>query len=648
MRAVIFISSVQKEFAKERKALAEYLREDELLKLFFKPYLFEEDAANGSAPGSVYLNEVKKSDIYLGILGKDYGYEDAEGISPTEREFDKARTESLPCWMFIQGNNDNERHPKEAKFVRKVGDLVSRKRFQTLEELKKEVYKSCIQYLKETGKIDTAEFDNSLHPYASLLDIDTEQLQDFVRQARYKRNFPLQESDTTEKILTHLNMYRQGKLTNSAILAFAKNPQAFFPSSSLKCAHFHGYHVEKPIPDYKEYSGTVFEMADGALDFVLSKISLSTGDRSQSILVPTKYEIPRAVLAEAIVNALAHRDYYSKGSIQLAIFKDRILIENPGKLPSELDLQKLKEPHSSFPHNPLLANAMFLTGAIERFGTGIPEIYKLTAEGGLKEPNFSDDHVFSITLWRPSAQTVQDISYTTVHDTDHDTVHETVQDTRHENFYIDIEELPLRLLWIFEGDMTRQEMMDSLELKSRNNFKINYLDVALDNKWIEMTMPDTPTSRFQQYRLTPLGKEQIAKLKNDLYYFNDHKTVHDTDHDAVQERGYEEHHKNDHDIARNTLNEEPSDGLYAGKFVRNNYLPLKLLNIMTKTMSRNEMMKILNLKHSQSFRASYLEPALIRGWVEMTIPETPKSKKQKYRLTQKGQLILDELAIKHN
>lgn len=506
-KEIIFISSVQKEFAAERKALAAYIREDELLKLFFEPYLFEEVAATGENPGAVYLKEVKSCDIYVGLLGADYGFEDREGISPTEREFEAAQETHKPCWVFIKGDSTLSRHPKEAAFIEKVGERVSRKRYETLDELKKEIYRSAILYLKQSGKIDADDFDSSISSKAGLEDISEEALSEFVREAKAKRNFPLKETDPKEKILTHLRLLRQGQLSNSAILAFGKNPQVYFPSATVKCAHFHGLTVSKPIPDYKEFGGTVFQMAENALDFVLSKISLATGDRSKSLLVETSYEIPRAVIAEAIINAIAHRDYYSKGSIQVSVFKDRIEISNPGSLPKELDIAQLKDPHSSYPHNPTLANCMFLTGAIERFGTGIPEMYALTAARGLKAPDFEDNKTFMVTLWRPSARTD--------HDTVHDTAHDAAHDTAHDFLFLNLEYLPHRLIWILEGEMSRSEMMEKLGLTHRTNFNDNYLDQAFENGWIEMTIPDKPQSKKQRYRLTQAGVAEKEKIAND-------------------------------------------------------------------------------------------------------------------------------------
>jgi len=89
----VFISSVQREFAKERKAIAAAIRKDCVLKLFFEPFLFEETVACNRSAQKVYLDEVRGCDVYLGIFGDCYGNEDAEGVSPTEREYDAA-TES--------------------------------------------------------------------------------------------------------------------------------------------------------------------------------------------------------------------------------------------------------------------------------------------------------------------------------------------------------------------------------------------------------------------------------------------------------------------------------------------------------------------------------------------------------------------------
>jgi predicted HTH transcriptional regulator len=109
----------------------------------------------------------------------------------------------------------------------------------------------------------------------------------------------------------------KGKITNAAILLFGKEPQRFFLTSEVKCAHFHGKIVEKPIPFYQVYKGNLFELVDQAVNFVLSKIDFAVGTRAKGPIVPTAYEIPPEVIEEAVVNAIAHRDYNSVASVQV-------------------------------------------------------------------------------------------------------------------------------------------------------------------------------------------------------------------------------------------------------------------------------------------------------------------------------------------
>ena len=128
----VFISSVQTEFAIERKELANYLRHDPLLGTFFEPFLFEEVPADTLSPSKVYISEVADSDIYIGLIGEAYGYEDWEGISPTEREYDHAKKEHLPRCIFIKELKRIVRHPKEMAFIGKIEQDVSERNLQIL------------------------------------------------------------------------------------------------------------------------------------------------------------------------------------------------------------------------------------------------------------------------------------------------------------------------------------------------------------------------------------------------------------------------------------------------------------------------------------------------------------------------------------
>ena len=401
----VFISSVQSEFAEHRRILCDYIISDALLGKFFEPFIFENVPAVNYSATSVYSNEVEHCDIYLGIFGKQYGFEDAEGVSPTEREFDLAGLYSKIRLVFLSNDDDRDRDLKELILIEKAQHLVVRKQFASTLELKTAVYVSLIRYLEEKEYIRTTPFDATLHPRATLEDLDNQKIKVFVSIARAKRGFPFSADAPSETILTHLNLIAQQRITNAAILLFAHKPQHFFISSEIKCAHFHGTTITKPIPSYQVYKGDVFQLVNQAVDFVLSRIDVSVGTREQSIQVPIKYELPPAAVTEAIVNAVAHRDYNSNGSIQVMLFKDRLEIWNPGSLPYGLTTAKLRKPHSSIPANPLLAEPMYLAGFIERMGTGTGDIIRLCEEAGLKKaPEFVQEEIFKTILWRKNAE----------------------------------------------------------------------------------------------------------------------------------------------------------------------------------------------------------------------------------------------------
>ena len=124
----------------------------------------------------------------------------------------------------------------------------------------------------------------------------------------------------------------------------------------MKCLHFHGTEIRKPIPSYQIYKGTVFDLVDQAVDFVLSKIARAVGTRSKGNPAPVEYELPKEAVAEAIVNAVAHRDYASNASVQVRLFSDRLEIWNPGELPPPLTIARLRAPHASIPRTPLSAS----------------------------------------------------------------------------------------------------------------------------------------------------------------------------------------------------------------------------------------------------------------------------------------------------
>ena len=399
-RLRLFISSVQKEFEKERSALRDYLHADPLLRRFFEVFLFEDLPASDRRSDAVYLEEVTSCDVYIGLFGDEYGCEDAAGVSPTEHEFNRATELGKPRLIYVKGADDKTKHPKMQALIGRASPQLIRRRFTDAASLLPAVYASLVACLEERRLILNGPFDAAPCRGAALKDLDDKGMKLFIRDARAARGFPLKESATGKELLTHLNLLDDGQPSHAAVLLFGKSPQRFLPSSEIKCAHFHGTEVAKPIPSYQVYKGTVFALVDQAVDFVMSKLALSVGTRAESAQAPVSYEIPREVVAEGIVNAVAHRDYTSNGSVQVMLFADRLEVWNPGRLPSSLTLERLREPHGSVPHNPLLAESLYLTKYIERMGSGTIDMIRRCRDAGLPEPEFAVKDGFVTTIHR--------------------------------------------------------------------------------------------------------------------------------------------------------------------------------------------------------------------------------------------------------
>ena len=372
------------------------------------------------------------------------------------------------------------------------------------------------------------------------------------RTARLVRQFPLPEGTPAPQLLEHLNLLNEGRPTNAAILLFGRSPQRFLISFEIRCAHFHGTEVAKPIPSYQVYKGTAFELVDQAVDFVLSKINRRIGTRAESARAPRTYEIPVEVVTEAVVNAVAHRDYTDNGSVQVMLFADRLEVRNPGRLPPPLTLENLREAHRSVPGNPLLGEALYLTEYIERMGTGTLDMIRRCVGAGLAEPEFAVTDGFVTTIRRatlPNREIRRDPEQVTGQvgrQAESSAMQEQagVQEGKRgvqagsrgvqagvqvgvqvggqagqaEGHGVQVglgaREVAM-LLACVERTATSKELQAVAGYAGRTRSFESRLNGLLHDGFLEMTIPDKPRSPIQKYRLTDEGRATLRRAAED-------------------------------------------------------------------------------------------------------------------------------------
>lgn len=179
----IFISSVQSEFSVERRMLADYLSMDALFRKYFSVFIFEDLPAQDRKADDLYLEEVKNCDVFIGLLGKDFGFEFKDGTSPTEREFDCATAHNKYRLIFLTNAKSADRHQGVNRLIGKISDNVVYGKFSSPSELLSDVYTSMINYLISIGKIRVEPFDKTINTEASLQDISEEKVRWFVEKA---------------------------------------------------------------------------------------------------------------------------------------------------------------------------------------------------------------------------------------------------------------------------------------------------------------------------------------------------------------------------------------------------------------------------------------------------------------------------------
>jgi ATP-dependent DNA helicase RecG len=200
--------------------------------------------------------------------------------------------------------------------------------------------------------------------------------------------------------LENLLLLHGRHLKNAGVLLFCKNVRKFFGNATIMCVLFQGKENVK-ILDSREFDADLYSNYQNAFSYLESKLNteyiIKGGPRIE------KLELPPEALREAILNAIAHRNYFSGALIQIHIFSDRVEITNPGGLAGGMQLADLG--YKSMPRNFLLFGLMQRMDLAEKAGTGIKRINDAMKEYGLERPRFEANETwFTITFRRPDLQ----------------------------------------------------------------------------------------------------------------------------------------------------------------------------------------------------------------------------------------------------
>ena len=194
-------------------------------------------------------------------------------------------------------------------------------------------------------------------------------------------------NESTEQILGKFQLLNQGRPNNAAVALFAKEAGPY-TQLQLRMARFKG-NGKNEFGDNQLVTGNFFKLFDAGMAFFFKHLNLS--GKIVGLKREEELEIPYVALREALTNALCHRTYDALGTtVGIAIYDDRVEIENPGNFPANLTAETIKHPHDSYPRNPLIANVLYLSTYLEKWGSGVARIIEVCKQQNIPEPTYED------------------------------------------------------------------------------------------------------------------------------------------------------------------------------------------------------------------------------------------------------------------
>ena len=335
----------------------------------------------------------------------------------------------------------------------------------------------------------------------TMADLDEKRIYDAVRLGVERGRMPATaQSESIESLLGKWSLMRDGKVLNGAVALFGKRFGGF-TQMGLRLARFRGTDKIEFV-DSGRADGNFFDLLDAGMAFLFKHLSQSgkiVGFKKEEQL-----EIPAEALREALTNALCHRQLEKYNlTPSIAIYDDRVEIENPGRLPLALTPETIKSAHASYPYNPLIAEVLFKSSYLESWGSGVSRMVDACKAQGVAEPEYEENGGFVKIVFRKAVTKQSPSSHQVV------TKLGVSWGEVGRKLGISWEEVE-KLIVALQHPMLLNDLKELYGWKNASKFKEKYINPLIAEGLADMTVPDKPTSPNQKYYLTEKGKGLLA------------------------------------------------------------------------------------------------------------------------------------------
>ena len=299
---------------------------------------------------------------------------------------------------------------------------------------------------------------------------------------RFAARAKLPSSVEMQTALRNLHLVKDGKMTHAGAWLLCDDVTRFTLRAGVTCALFRGT-TNVHILDRRDFTGDLYSIYEECMSYLQSRLNTAMIPHARGR--EERLELPEDALREALVNAIAHRDYRSTANVQVRIYHDKVEIITPGGLPAGMKEEDLGQ--KSLPRNPLLFGLFYRMDLVEQIGSGVMRIRDLCRDYGVSEPIFdvSEDWVT--------------VAFPRVVDGVTPQVGTKSALSRHQ----------VEILRKCQNDTALVDLMAMTERTDRTKFRNQVLNPMLEAGLIEMTIPNKPRSRNQRYRLTVKGQTAL-------------------------------------------------------------------------------------------------------------------------------------------
>ncbi len=339
------------------------------------------------------------------------------------------------------------------------------------------------------------EFDRQFVDSANVNDLDLSLIQSLA--ASYLSGL------TAEKYLQQFGLAEYTvaglRLRQAAVLLFAKDIQKWHSRSQVRFLKISGTTLESGerynVISDEAITGNIFELIvkswEALRPYLAYKTIFGVDARFEQ-----KYTYPEDACREALLNAIAHRDYANHSSVEVYIYNNRIEIKSPGALLSTLsveDLLALDNRHES--RNAKITYVLRVNKFMRELGEGMKRIFTLMQDNDLQKPNlYSNTNWFTITLYNALVYSPKENDFLRMFD----------------RYNLSKNQKKIILLGIEGKHFSPKDIYGAMNTKDRNTYDAEVTRLRNDGLLVPVR---TSASAYQYAKNNNISKEEVPRFE---------------------------------------------------------------------------------------------------------------------------------------